>query len=77
MTPKSTSWKQHYSSLSGNGVGNKNMCGFMEALLAAKSGKERVSAIAEDTNSVILIKNEKKGTKIIYSPFNQGYKDSC
>ena len=75
MTLKSTIWKiwkQHYSFLSVNEVGNKKMCNFTEALLAAKSKKEIVFAIAEDTNSIILISNENKGIKIIHSPFNFG-----
>ena len=40
--------------------------------MAAKSKKEIVFAIAEDTNSIILIANENKGIKIIHSPFNFG-----
>ena len=70
MTSKSTSWKQHYSSLSVNEVGNKKMCDFTEALLATKSKKDRVSAIPEDNNSIILIANKKKAIEIIHSPFN-------
>ena len=56
----SNTWKQHFSNLSSNEDGDRNMDSFSLAFAAGLSLQMKIGNLVEDVDSVIFVANDEK-----------------
>lgn len=70
----SSTWKLHYANLASNEAGNVNMAAFGPALAADIPFGEKLRALTEDPDTVILAAGNKNQVIVFHSPCNFGGK---